>query len=275
MNNSCKPMNVLIVGMPRSGTSMTASIFSHNQYFIADDKDNELRSGDEYNPSGYWEAKPLIQSNAEIFAKAGFKHNNTWLFDAIKPEQASAISQLSPSNKHKQLVDNFNQNSPWMWKDPRLCYTLGYWWPLLNHETTRVLLLKRDENEIYQSFLRLKWRTATAENKADVHKRIKDHLAAAEQAIKQHNIPYIEINYADYKNKPEETAAELSAFFNINIGPQDLGYNHKLNNQSIHGKISRLASGISELLPVKLRKFIIRLIPGFILKILQPHRFTK
>ncbi len=269
------PKNVLIVGMPRSGTSMTASIFTRSNYFVADDKDSDLRSGDEFNPSGYWEAKPLIQCNAEILNNAGFAHDNTWLFDPITKKQTETITQLSPSKKHQQLVENFNQHSPWMWKDPRLCYTLGYWWPLLNPETTRVLLLKRNSNEIYQSFLRLKWRAATPQSKIDVINRTKAHISTAEEAIKHYNIPYIEINYSDYKNNPDETAKKLSHFFNIDISTQDLGYNHKLNNQSLHGTILRIATRLSDILPDNIRANIIKLIPKFILKFIQPHRYTK
>ncbi len=260
--------------MPRSGTSMTASIFSRNNYFVADDTENELRSGDEYNPSGYWEAKPLILSNTEIFSEANFYHDNTWLFDAITNEQAEAITKLPQSSKHQQLVENFNNHSPWMWKDPRLCYTLGYWWPLLNAETTKVLLLKRDDNEIYQSFLRLKWCTSTQQSKKDVIKRINSHILAAEKALKKYNIPYIEINYSDYKNKSDETAKKLSAFFNINITSKDLGYNHKLNNNSIHGNILRIVNNFSDLIPGNLRKNIKKIIPRFIWKLINPNRFS-
>lgn len=269
------PKNILIVGMPRSGTSMTASIFTRSDYFVADNTENDLRSGDEFNPSGYWEAKPLIQSNAEIFTAAGYTPDNTWLFDSITSKQAATIFELHPTDKHKELVANFNQHSPWMWKDPRLCYTLGYWWPLLNPETTRVLLLKRNSNEIYQSFLKLKWRNASKESQADVEQRIHNHLSSAEKAIKKYNIPYIEINYSDYKNFPEETAEKISTFFDIDIGASDLGYNHKLNNQSLHGSIQRLTNKISEILPNSMRKTIIKLIPKFILKLIQPHRYTK
>lgn len=268
------PKNVLIVGMPRSGTSMTASIFTRNNYFVADDKNNDLRAGDEANPSGYWEAKPLIQSNTEIFSKVGFMYDNTWLFEPISEKQRLEILTVKPNPKHKELVEKFNQHSPWMWKDPRLCYTLGYWWPLLDPDTTRVLLLKRDKTEIYQSFLKLKWRSNSHNSKTDVFNRIHDHLKAAETAIKQCNIPYIEINYSDYKKSPEQTALKLNDFFGLDITADDLGYNHKLNNRSLHGRISKFAGKLSELIPDNLRKKIIKLIPMFILKILKPGRYS-
>ena len=39
--------NTIVIGMPRSGTSMTAAIFARQGYFLAEDTDEELRPGDE------------------------------------------------------------------------------------------------------------------------------------------------------------------------------------------------------------------------------------
>ena len=268
------PKNVLIVGMPRSGTSMTASIFSRYNYFVAENKDNELRSADEFNPSGYWEVKPLIQANVEILKSAGFNHDNTWLFDPITDKQSENILKLDPSSKHKQLVDKFDSQQPWMWKDPRLCYTLGYWWPLLNPQTTRVLLLKRSKLEIFKSFLRLNWRSNTDKDKKDVNRRIEHHLKSAENAIKFYNIPFIEIQYSDYKNKPNEIAKKLSDFFEINITRKDLGYKHKLNNNSLHGSLLKLTSKLSKILPKNIKQQLKKLTPSFLLKIINPNKYS-
>lgn len=269
------PKNVLVVGMPRSGTSMTASIFANNGYFVAEDGKKELREGDEFNPSGYWEAEALIKCNAEIFAAAGFMHDNTWLYDSISDEQASAIFKLSPLPQHQNLVDKFNKKSPWIWKDPRLCYTLGYWWPLLNPNTTRVLFLKRDPKEIYNSFTRLKWRSTSQEDKADVLLRIQNHLDATEAALKKFNIPHIVVHYSDYKKHPKETADNLSRFFEIQLQKEDLGYQHKYNTHSFHGTILRLTDKIGDLLPDNIRGVIKKLIPTFIWKLINPHRYSK
>ena len=261
--------------MPRSGTSLTASIFTNQNYFVAEDENNELRPGDEFNPSGYWEAETLIQSNKEIFAAAGFKYDNTWLYDPISDEQAANILALQPSTKHQLLVEKFNIQSPWIWKDPRLCYTLGYWWPLLNAETTRVLFLKRDPNEIYNSFIRLKWRSITNADKTDVLSRIHEHLKVTEEVLKKYNIPHIVVHYSDYKTKPDVTINKLNQFFDLDLTKEDLGYEHKYNNQSFQGSVLRITNKVGDLLPDKVRTLIKKIVPNFIWKLINPHRYTK
>jgi hypothetical protein len=74
------PKNVIVVGMPRSGTSLTASIFSRKGYYVSGNEARELQAGDGHNPFGYCEAKGLIERNVELFSAAGYPHDNTWKF---------------------------------------------------------------------------------------------------------------------------------------------------------------------------------------------------
>ena len=268
------PKNVIVVGMPRSGTSMTAAIFTRSGYFAAEDESTQLRGKDEYNPGGYWEAEPLINANADIFKRAGYSFDNTWLYDQISDDQVESIFNLEQSQEHIDLVKKYNLNKPWMWKDPRLCYTLGYWWPVMDKKSTCVLLLKRDPHEIYQSFLRLEWRSSSAESRRDVYDRIVRHIDSAEHAIRKFDIPYIEVNYSDYKNDPDTTAKRLSEFFEIEIGSDDLGYDKKLNTSGIRGASMRAINKFGDLLPDRVRKFIKALVPVFILKVLFPNRYS-
>ena len=264
--------NAIIVGMPRSGTSMTASIFARKGYFVAAKGTEELRSGDEYNPSGYWEAQSLIDCNAQVFNAVGFEHDNTWLYSEISNQQSLNILDLKPVEAHRTLVDDFEQHHPWLWKDPRLCYTLGYWWPLLNPETTGVLLLKRDAKDIYQSFLRLKWRTGSKTDKSDTFKRVDDHIKAAEHAIRALNIPHIVVHYSEFSDDPLMTAQKISRFFGVELSPADLGYSEDLNNSHIKGRLLILLDRIADLIPDKIRKKIKVILPGSVVAFLYPHR---
>jgi len=268
------PKNVLIIGMPRSGTSMTTSIFVNKGFYIAENIEQEIRPGDEYNPNGYWEAKGLIQNNIEILNSTGFKPDNTWLYEEISEKQTSLIYKLTQNDEHIKFVETFNEHGPWVWKDPRLCYTLDYWWPLLNSKTTAVLLLKRSPHDIYQSFIRLKWRNNSVEDKNELYNRILNHIKAAEMTIIKYNIPHITINYSDYKKNPEETVRKINKLFNMDISKNDLGYVNKYNSSSFRGKINKISDVIGERLPVNLRTIIKSMVPSYIWKFINPNRHS-
>lgn len=267
------PKNVLIVGMPRSGTSMTTNIFVRQGYHVAQDNQSDLRPGDKHNPAGYFEAQPLIEANVEVFKRSDFNHHNTWLFDEINSEQVSKIQKIKMIAEHQALVNQYEMHAPWVWKDPRLCYTLPYWWSYLNKDTTRVLLLRREPEEIYQSFLGLKWRVPSEESRADVYQREIDHIDAAKAALEKFDIPFVEVNYRDFEKDPEQVLTKLNAVFDLNLQKQDLGYNNNLNHNGIRGKIRLIFVRLSELRLYKEVKATLKnIMPDFILDRYKAHR---
>lgn len=212
--------------MARSGTSLAASIFANQGYFVADTKTSNLQAADEYNPSGYWECSHLMDYNKEILAAAGFIHDNTWFHQAISQHQVDAIKDIKPSTKHINFIKKFNDKSPWLWKDPRLCYTLEYWWPLLNHQNTKVLHVTRNPDEIYDSFIRVskEWETSIEMDKNTILDRIEKHVTSASRILNNYNIPHVSIEYSDYVTKPKEIVEKLNKFFLINLTVADLGF---------------------------------------------------
>jgi hypothetical protein len=224
--------NAIIVGMPRSGTSLTAGIFSRQGYHVSGNEAKELQAGDGHNPFGYFEAKGLIDRNVELFSAVGYPHDNTWKYFEIDKEQAERLVALSPLPEHEDFVNSQYAKSPWMWKDPRLCYTLGYWWQLMRPENTGVLYIRRSEEEIFESFIRLGWRTRSDAARADVYRRAKRHWDSVEKAISRHDIPHLTVNYEDYIGDPAGTAALIGEFFGLDLTPADLNVKPNLNHSS-------------------------------------------
>lgn len=268
------PKNVLVVGAPRSGTSMTALMFARQGYFVTEDEDRDLQEPNEFNPNGYWEADSIKKSNAQILHRAGFEFDNTWMFDPIEKHHTEAIFELTPSDADKQLIEQFEKKSPWIWKDPRLCYTLAYWWPILNHENTRVLLLKRDPDEVYQSFLRLNW-VSGKHSKNAMLRRIIEHMEFAEYTVNKLSIPHILVNYADYERAGPEVAKGISETFDLSIKEEDIGYNKKYKTSGLYSSFWRLQNNIADMLPASVRAGVKKLIPRSLLKLLFPHRFQE
>lgn len=268
------PKNVIVVGMPRSGTSLLAGIFARRGWFVADDPDAELRTGDQHNPGGYWEAQALTRLNAEVFAAAGYPEDTSWLGEPMPDEAAERIPRLAPLEGHRELVARYRAHQPWLWKDPRLCYTLGYWWPLLESKETCVLLTRRDPESIWQSFVRLHWREPTPEAKQDVLMRIDRHLRAAADAIARFSIPHLEVLYEEFSGDPKETARRLSDFVGVSLSAGDLGFTREFDHSGIRGRLATFLEHRYEQLPVGLRGQLKRLAPRALVRRLFPERET-
>jgi hypothetical protein len=258
--------------MPRSGTSFTASIFARQGYFAAEEGTNELRSGDEFNPGGYFESETVVEANVQILGRTGFPHHNTWLYESISEKQATAIDKLDRLERDRRLVDSFGSREPWIWKDPRLCYTLSYWWPLVDPEKTCVLVTRRDSADIWNSFVRLGWRQDTPENKSDVYRRIENHLATARASIKRYDIPHVEIPYEDYRRDPTEVARLLSETFGFAIEAHELGFRKAYDHSGLRGSIEQNLEKLAGVFPAQARSFAKKVLPAGFMRLLFPSR---
>jgi hypothetical protein len=224
--------NVIVVGFARSGTSLTAAIFARNGYFAAQDS-ADLRSADRHNASGYWESQPLVEANASLFRRVGYSEHNTWTSDrAITKAEIAALRELEPDAQSRELVERFCEHSPWVWKDPRLCYTLGYWWRLVPRSDTVAVVVRRDPGETYASFRRIGGSYHGGRSRAEVDQRIDDALTAAMESIRSFDIPHIEIGYHEYAEDPRSVVDRIRGATGLTLEPEQLGYSAQLNHST-------------------------------------------
>jgi hypothetical protein len=255
--------------MARSGTSLTASIFVRKGYFGGE----SFPEPDRLNPAGYFEAEELVQRNSALIRSTGFPHDNSWVYRPMSPEQLRRLERISLGQDAREFVARFEQRSPWVWKDPRLCLLLRAWWPLLDAGNTAVLLVERDPDAIFESFVRAGWRAATREERLKTYERIRLHIESAKRAVAELGITALIINYADFAVDPAGTARRISEVFQLELGPGDLGYEKELNHDSAKGRIGTRIDRIATAMPAPLRRVIKLLTPSKLLRSLYPERF--
>lgn len=264
--------NVIVVGMPRSGTSLTAGIFPPKGYYIGDRSKAFLREGNDHNPFGSFEADDLIAENVRVLQAVGFDFHNTWLFEPISSEQIARIADVPVLSSHRDFVRAYEQRAPWVWKDPRLCVTLPYWWRLIDPERTVVVFVRRDPNAIYLSFLRRGWCQPGRAEREAVLARVQQHTDAATAAIESLDIPHAVVDHEEYMRAPAAVAHRLSVLCDLSISVDDLNVHSDLDHSSIRGRISsRLRRGLRRL-PQRPVRRLERLIPRWALVLLFPER---
>ena len=265
--------NVIILGMARSGTSLTASIFAKTGYYV--DDENKVVEKDHLNPTGYWESRSLLKYNELILRASGFEYDNTWIYKSIANEQVDFITRYTLDKNFVSFVDRYKSKSPWVWKDPRLCYTLGCWWPLLDVDSTVVIFVKRNKEAIYSSFLRVGWRKYSTTVKAETFNRISAHINNAEKIIQHYKIPVVDIDYEDYKKNPLLVIEKINQACGTDLSVQDLDYNDKFNHYTFLGRLGFYIDSVVNTFPVQWIKRIKCLVPKFILEKLYPERYEK
>lgn len=137
-------MQITVLGMHRSGTSVVARLLNlMSMYFAPEDKGMPPTAD---NPKGYWERMDVVQLNEGILANL----NSTW--ERVSQFDLSKISDDLHNEFNKQATDiiyNLDANRPWMLKDPRLCLIFPLWRKLL--EVPVCIIVYRSPIQIAQS----------------------------------------------------------------------------------------------------------------------------
>jgi hypothetical protein len=137
-------MEIIILGMHRSGTSALAALLENMGAFIGSPE--VLLPAVEDNPRGYWERRDVLDANEALFAASGA----TWLtpqkFDAAKisveaREKFGAIASRVATDLHSRPVSAV--------KDPRCCISLPFWMPFLKQPF--VVFIHRNPLEVARS----------------------------------------------------------------------------------------------------------------------------
>lgn len=264
--------NALIVGPPRTGTSLAASIFADAGYHLGEIDEPRYREGDDHNPFGYFEADAAIERSVEVLHRTGFSHHNTWTSGAISPESAEAIRDLEPTDEHRAFVRRYREHEPWVWKDPRLCYTLPYWWKLMDADRTAVLLVTRDTDDVYRSFRRKEWCGPGEEERRDTIERIERHRAAAERAVATLGAPHERVEYSDYSDDLPDVARRLGETFRIDLTADDIPFRPELDHSDLRGRISGYLRRQLKRLPRGPVERVADLIPRRLLALVFPER---
>lgn len=150
--------NCVILGAPRSGTSMTAGCVATGEFFMG----NEPLDVYEANPLGFFEDRKINQINDRILllTQAGIfwrsKHAISIMgrLRGLNNQWTNRLSTGTPIRANDELLrDIFHatEKSPFCLKDPRFCYTLPVWQPYLKN--TVIVCVFRNPSENAQSIV--------------------------------------------------------------------------------------------------------------------------
>lgn len=137
-------MQIIVLGMHRSGTSIVARLLNMMGAYFAPEGAAMPPTPD--NPKGYWERNDIVVLNEGILANLGA----TW--NRISQLDLSKVSEGLQQEFDKQagtILQGLDANRPWMAKDPRFCLLLPLWLRLL--EVPVFIYVYRNPIQIAQS----------------------------------------------------------------------------------------------------------------------------
>jgi GT2 family glycosyltransferase/glycosyltransferase involved in cell wall biosynthesis len=107
--------------------------------------ESELMPARPDNPDGFWEHLRFVQLNDEVLNASG----GAWDLPPLPGTDFSGPQFWALGTKGRLLVESFDPNSIWGWKDPRNCLTLSFWRQLI--PALKVVMVVRHPLEVAYS----------------------------------------------------------------------------------------------------------------------------
>jgi hypothetical protein len=144
-------MQILVLGMHRSGTSMVAGLLNTmGAYFGPEGIEMPVHPT---NSKGFWERPDVRQANDSLLQASGADWDRVGSFsiEKIPEEELKRVQQTIRS-----IVLELDAHRPWFVKDPRLCLLFPLWRPLLElavcihsyRHPLEVALSLREQNQL-------------------------------------------------------------------------------------------------------------------------------
>ncbi|MDT9183032.1 sulfotransferase [Limnospira sp. PMC 289.06] len=132
---------LIMTGMHRSGTSLTASLLQSAGLHIG----RRLMQGTEFNPKGYFENIDFFEFHLDLLRSQGVNVDGWTLQDNLDvPEEFI--------DRANAIVDKNSLSHIWGWKEPRTTLFLDFWAELL--PDARFLLIYRSPWDVIDSLYR-------------------------------------------------------------------------------------------------------------------------
>ncbi|MEK8015527.1 MAG: hypothetical protein VSS75_001580, partial [Candidatus Parabeggiatoa sp.] len=110
-------MQLIVLGMHRSGTSMVARLLNMMGAYFAPEK--EIVPPTAANPKGYWERWDILCLQEDLLKKGlGITWDN---INQFKTSDITPEIQAEFEPKAREIVLGLDTHRPWMMKDPRFC----------------------------------------------------------------------------------------------------------------------------------------------------------
>jgi len=128
--------NVIILTSGISGSSVLAGLISRAGYWLGEKTEKV-----EYET---FENSSLVRLNIELLRNTDYLWRDIADIPCPSIEKISALYENVELNTFNRFVIQCDKHTPWLWKDPRLSYTIFFWKRLIDVSRCKFILMSRN-----------------------------------------------------------------------------------------------------------------------------------
>ena len=227
--------NVIILTHGWTGSSVFSALIGKAGYWKGD---NTHKKPDQDTH----ENKELIQLNERLMSELGFTGDHEHEFDLATIQNLAKRAENIDLSPYQEFVDKCEQNKPWIWKDPRLTWTIRVWAKLLDLKNIAFVILTRDDEQAWISCNLRRHIQSKRFTKAYNH----GITSSLQKFLDENQCGFVKYEFEDLLLTPDKTIEELNGFLDINLTMEDLTsvYRYPLYKKSRNWKDKLEATAI-------------------------------
>ncbi|MFV0277718.1 MAG: sulfotransferase [Parahaliea sp.] len=214
--------NVIILTHGWTGSSVFTALLTQAGYWTGD----KTHLKPDYNT---YENTELVKLNKQMMNELGYQGDHEHEFNYGEIKRIAQVAETADLSVYRNFVERCQDNKPWIWKDPRLTWTIRVWAKLLPLEEIAFIILTRDDEQAWiSSNLRrhIQSRRFTREYNRGITGSLEDFLTAK-------HCDYLSYRFEDLLLSPEKTLGELNSFLDVELSMEDL---HRVNKGPLYRK---------------------------------------
>lgn len=142
--------NIVILTTGLSGSSVVTGFLAQNNYWLGD------KTIFKSNASGHYETyenEKLVELNDELLATLDVDLNDASWYDENLFERIRKCHNEVDTKKYIEFIHYCQQHGQWLWKDPRLWITIGFWGKLLRGCEIKYIVVSRQPISLWVSLI--------------------------------------------------------------------------------------------------------------------------
>lgn len=214
--------NVIILTGGLSGSSVLAGLIARAGYWL----------GNETKKVAYdtFENDRLVDLDMEILRTAGYLWEDTADIPPPSIERIEEDAVKTDLTPFREFISECDAHKPWLWKDPRLCYTIFFWKKLIDLQSSRFILIKRDLKQTWTGMI-LRGKMPIPYDKLRV---IQDNcVASSEKFLRQGAVNCHTLTFEELLLNPAQEIERINRYLDIALDVADL---EAIYNGTLHKK---------------------------------------
>lgn len=203
--------NVVVLTGGISGSSVLAGLIARAGYWL----------GDETEKVAYdtFENSRLVQLNIQILRQSGYFCRDISDIPSPSVKKIKGISESIDLSVYERFLQECNRNQPWLWKDPRLSYTIFFWKRLIDLGKCRFIMMRRDLKQTWTGMILRGKFSIPLDKLSIIHQEC---IKSSYNFLNRDGIKYYDLTFEDLINDPDKSICDINKFIGTHLDLSDL-----------------------------------------------------